>query len=160
MDTSVIRYKNDTVTFFDADKIIPKLKLRRMKKIGTLNISTNRIGAGELLYNEFPTSKGKYNIYHYHGSLIAIHENQSIKGQKFCITKYEANCDIGMFSFNDAGYIKKYIEPSKKIFLGESFPNFNTSIFITPNGNAYSYAYVYDSDLDINKNNSMNNWLD
>ena len=155
LDTSVIRYKNDTVTFFDADKIIPKLKLGRMKKIGTLNITTNKIGAGELIYNEFPTAKGTYNIYHYNGSLIAIHENESIKGQKFAITKHNARCDIGMFSFNDAGYIKKYVGINKT-FLGLSFPNFDTSILVAPKGDSRDYAYVYDSDLDINKNYSVN----
>ncbi|XWV25814.1 hypothetical protein QJ857_gp1271 [Tupanvirus soda lake] len=155
LDTSVIRYKNDTITYFDVDKIIPKLKLGRMVKIGTLDVTSNRIGVGELLFHEYPTAKGIYNIYHYAGSLIAVHENESIKGQKFDITKGTANCDIGMFAFNDFGYIKKYINEKKSnitSLFGLSFPEFDTAIFIS-NRQALEHAYVYDSDLDINKKN-------
>ena len=157
LDTSVIRYRNDTITFFDADKIISKLKLGRMKKLGSLNITSNRIGAGELLFYEFPTAKGTYNIYHYAGSLIAVHENESLKNQKFCITKYSANCDIGMFSYNDVGYVRKYIKQSssKKITVADQFPQFDTSIFIASNNRVLDFAYVYDTDLDINKNSSV-----
>ncbi|XWV24581.1 ubiquitin-conjugating enzyme e2 [Tupanvirus deep ocean] len=157
LDTSAIRYKNDTVTYFDVDKIIPKLKLGRMVKIGELDVTSNRIGVGELLFHEYPTAKGRYIIYHYAGSLIAVHENESLKGQKFDITKGSANCDIGMFAFNDAGYIKKYINEKKSnitSFFGISFPDFDTGIFITRDRKVLDYAYVYDSDLEINKGNT------
>jgi hypothetical protein len=153
LDTSVIRYRDDTITFFDVDKIIPKLKLGRIKKAGYLDITTNKIGVGELLFNELPAPKGRYNIYYYMGSLIAVHENGVLDGQKFTITKYTADCDIGSFAFNDAGYIKKYEQPKKRRKKSLLFPYFNTGIFFKPDRSVYDHVYVYEADLDINQGN-------
>lgn len=158
INTPAIKYEDDRVTYFVVNKIIPKLKIQ-MKKIGKLNITTNSIGIGELLFHEYATAKGKYIIYDYNGCLIAIHENESIGEQIFTITNYSANCDIGMFSYNDIGYVKKYMKKEnfkkKSSFIGMSFPAFDTSILISSKG--VHYSYVYESDLDINKNNSEAN---
>jgi len=165
-DVDAVKYRNDSVTFFDLDKILPKMKLGRIKNIGYLDITSNTIGIGELLFSRYPAKKGKWNLYHYDGSLIAVHDSQKLAGQKFQIVKGSVFCDIGSFSFNDAKRVTPYMErKTKSGIYGESFPYFDTGILLpdpirTKSGKisrkitqSKEYTYVYETDLDINKNN-------
>lgn len=97
-----------------------------IKKIGELDINTNKIGVGEFLYKIYPCKKGQWNIYKLDGSLIAIHETIKIetalnKTLNDCGTVL---CDGGMFAFNDPSRIK--LEINNKIkgkYL--NFPDLN-----------------------------------
>ena len=123
-------------------------------KVGKLNITSGKIGIGELLYDEAPIKKGIYNVYGYSGSLIVLPEDRDISGETFKRTNINVGCDIGMFSFNDAVRVKKLLErekPRKKTVFGISFHELDTIIFtdknrrIKPTVDAY---YVYESDID------------
>jgi hypothetical protein len=162
LDTYVVQSKDDVIIFFDVDKIIPKLKLGRIKKIGSLDITGNQIGVGELWYHSFKALTGKYNIYYYRGSLIAVHENETIKGQKFKITDVTFFCDFGSFAFNDARYIKQVYKVPKPRNVTKSikaiydvFPaiDMEKHWFFRSDRRIYEYTYIYDVDLDINKGN-------
>lgn len=141
----------DLLKKFSVKEIVPKLKLGKIKKIGKLDVTTNSIGIGELLYQEYNAPKGIYYIYHYAGSLIAVHEKQKLNDQVFEFTRGKVLCDIGMFSFNDCGYIKKYVKKREYLF----FPDFETDIFIDKKDKKIlNHSYVYDADLDINIDNN------
>lgn len=160
--TNSIKYENDHITMFDVNKVIPKLKMGSIKKIGQLEITSNKIGVGEMFFDILPSSKGKYNIYYFQGSLIAVHQDSSLRGQIFKMTKYDASCDMGMFSFIDYARVKKYLPKNnnqtvKKIF-GEQFPDFNIDIFQIPKmkNSHKEYEFVLESDLIINENSIPN----
>lgn len=129
--TESLKYRNDTITYFDVKQVIPKLKSGKIKKIGYLDITSNSIGIGELLFTEYSTKKGRYNIYYYEGSLIAVHEDELIDNQKFKKTMYSAFCDIGMFAFIDTNRIKKYMPKKniKNLFLVMFFQNLIQGFF-------------------------------
>ena len=160
-DSSIFKaasFLHGRINRIDLDLIINKLKVGKPKLLGTLNITSNKIGIGELLYHEYPAKKGQYDIYQYVNSLIAVHENSQISGQKFKLTKQTANCDAGMFSFNDAAWLKWYASNRdnkiKKIF-GKKFPDFSTNVLIRSSRHQIDGTdayYVYDSD--INKKSS------
>lgn len=145
------------INFFDFESVMHKIKSKRVKKLGSLQITSNKIGAGELLYRELPAKPGKWNIYQYEFSLIAVHETADIRGQKFVNTKGGAGCDIGMFAFNDHKRIKSYSDEkksSKRIF-GTSMAPFDVK-YINPYksnktgnkiGNHDAY-YIYENNLD------------
>jgi hypothetical protein len=153
VDVDAIKYKNNTITFFDVGKVIPKLKNGKIKKIGSLDITSSKIGIGELLFNDYPTKKGRYNIYYYDGSLIAVHYNEFIEDQIFQLTTGSADCDMGMFSFNDSKRVRPYVKSSKRKRKKIFFPEFDMDVLLPDKKTFYDYAYVYESDLEINKDN-------
>jgi hypothetical protein len=65
------------------------------------------------LFNVYPAKIGTYNIYQYQKSLIAVHEDFSIKDQTFKLMKYNTLCDIGMFSFNNFDEVLPYLDAKK-----------------------------------------------
>ena len=147
-----IKYKNDTITYFDLDMIFPKLK-GKIRKNGHLDITSGKIGIGELMFKIYPAKKGRYNIYHYNGSLIALHQTETFAGQIFKITKNVVGCDIGMFAFNDYKRIKPYIH-KKGIKNFETFPDFNDNVFGT--GKSFvGHTYIYESDLIENQDDKF-----
>lgn len=124
----------------------------KIKKIGSIEITGNTVGIGELLYDEMPIAKGSYDIMDYNGSLIILKQGKDITKQKFkLINDMLVGCDIGMFSFNDARRLRPYLKKTKgdKLF-GISFPDISTEIFVNknrrvkPTTDAY---YVYESDI-------------
>jgi len=159
IDSSIVKINDENIVSFDFDKLRTKLKKKRIIKLGSLNITSNTIGVGELLFNKYPAKKGLYHIYQYEHSLIAVHENSSINGQQFKLTKYTANCDIGMFAYNDYKRISKYVKLYKKQWFGVGSIHFDTSIVIgkTPNQIGTKDAYrIYESDIENNTNKNNN----
>lgn len=154
-DNLVITAKG--IQSFDFNGITKFLKLTSPKKIGQLNITSNSIGVGELIYNKLPAQKGKYDIYLYDFSLIAVHEKSRLVGQRFNLTKFSTLCDIGMFSFNDAGRLENFKPQKNKRGLGLRIPEFSTRIFtdkknrITRPIDAY---YIYESDFEKIQDNN------
>lgn len=147
-EKSLIKIKKGDIESFDI-RIIPRLNQGKIRKIGYLHITSNKIGIGELLFNDYPTKPGRHNIYYYYGSLIAIHEDEDPTKQIFKFTKRSANSDIGMFAFIDSKRVRPYIVKSKIKAYGDYFPNFPTSIL------KKEYDYIYESDLEINKDRTV-----
>lgn len=147
-NTGSIIIKNDMITLFNFTKIVSVAK-GKIKYIGHLDITSNKIGVGETVFGIYQTKKGRYNIYYYNYSLIALHEDQLLKDQTFKLQKGTAECDFGMFGYNDFSRIKKYIKPTKKTRL--IFPTFDP-VFYDKHNKIRNYEYVYESDFMVNKN--------
>ena len=139
-DPSILKaasFSENEITKIDLDIIISKLRLGEPIFLGELNITTNKIGIGELRYEEFPARKGVYNIYRYLHSLIAIHDKYG-ETKKFKATDDFVGCDMGMFSFNDAGF------PNMDFIIG------NQPHQIRQNAHCkhYDAYYIYNSDIE------------
>ncbi|ANB50824.1 hypothetical protein [Powai lake megavirus] len=147
-----IKVQNDKITSFNINDVISLLKCGKPQLIGMLDITSNKIGIGELFYQTMPATSGTYRIYEYCGNLLAIYYKDSILDQKFILTNKMCDCDIGMYSYNDHNRISKYFNKSSKSKFGIKFPDFNTKIF-----NKVNYDYIYESDLEKNKNINTNN---
>ncbi|AVG46450.1 hypothetical protein [Acanthamoeba polyphaga mimivirus] len=142
-----IKTRNDKLISFNTKDIISLLKCGKPQLIGILDITSNKIGVGELYYQIMPAIRGTYRIYEYCGNLLAIYYEDNILDQKFILTDKICDCDIGMFSYNDHNRISKYLNKSSKSKFGVKFPDFSTKIF-----NKVDYDYIYESDLEKNKN--------
>lgn len=151
IDDSLVQIKNNNIISFDI-KIITKLKAGKIKKIGYLNITSNKIGVGELLFNELPTKPGRHIIYYFHGSLMAIHEDEDPTKQVFSLIKEKAACDIGMFAIIDNKRVRPIMNKATHRIFKSSFPEFDTEIF-----DGKQYGYIYESDLEINDGLTVNN---
>ncbi len=121
----------------------------KLIKLGELEITSNKIGVGELLYTEYPTKPGIYNIYSYMYSLIAIHEDEILKNQTFTKLKSGVACDIGMFAYIDA--YDKYLGGKKRVWEGLPL---DTYIFVTKKNRknknqivGHDAYYVYESNF-------------
>jgi hypothetical protein len=145
--------KRQNIISFDLQDLVKRLKHnKKIKKIGILNVSSNEIGIGELIYNTLSAKKGKYLIYNYNNSLIAVHEASSIN-QRYYLSKIMAHCDIGMFAFIDHGRIKKYKEVKKRKF-GYSIPEFSTDLLYSRTQNKIGKKeayYIYENNLVVAK---------
>lgn len=150
IDESDIKIKNDLIISFNLDTIIRKLK-SKPKKIGELEITGSKIGVGELIYNDLPAKKGWYDIYTYHKSLIAVGPDTFGNDKVFELTKYYADCDIGMFAFNDTIPIR----PERKGKFGKIFPGFYIDLLSPGSPNQIRNTdvyYIYETDLIMNQN--------
>jgi hypothetical protein len=127
--------------------------------IGKLNITSTKIGLGEIMYNEASSKKGMWNIYYCQGSLIAIHESTKLTDMKFVKTKYMANCDLGMFAFMDIKSTKKLSEENQddtdsrlaKKYLKKNIHLMNSENIIKISNKTkikgVNAFYVYENDL-------------
>ena len=146
-----IKHHNNHIISFDASSMIKNLKKGNPKKIGTLNITSNQIGVGETIINKIDTKKGKYNIYIYDFSLIAIHENEEIIDQKFKIIREQVLSDGGMFSYCDYVSLIPYFGKGKKFYRIDKMPY--SKIYSRKSNNPhkidkYDAYYLYENDLD------------
>lgn len=145
-----LKFNYDRVTEFNLDGLVKNLKLGKPKKIGSINITGNSIGVGELVTNEFPAKKGRYNIYICDFSLIAIHESSSLENQMFHLTNKIAGCDIGMFAYCDYARVKPFFQRK------DVFPEF----YVFGKGsrnkiNGFDAYYVYQSDFRVRKGKQL-----
>ncbi|QTF49533.1 hypothetical protein qu_642 [Acanthamoeba polyphaga mimivirus] len=142
---SNIKIRNNELISFNFN-FIEKLFPKQTKHIGDIFINSNKIGVGELLFWPMNTQKGLYNIFNLKGCLIAVHNNVSLFDQKFTISDKFADCDIGMFSFNDYVNIEPYLQKNKikkSSGFGLKFPEFSTKHF-SFTGSKPNYVYLED----------------
>ena len=138
-----VKYGKDSLYQFDANTIISTLNIPKPKKISSIDITTNKINVGELIMSTCATKKGKYDIYQYGKSLIAIHEDEDIMDKKF---KYKGMvfCDIGMFSYTDTSRVHPYVH-KKNLELDNTSLMLNNKI---PQANDAYYLYTDDLEFD------------
>ena len=146
-----IKYQKDALIHFDADTIISTLNIPKPKKVASINVTTNKINVGELIIHKCTTKKGRYDIYQYGKSLIAIHQDENIKGKKFNF-KGMVLCDIGMFSYTDTASIDPYVH-RKTIDLRYTAIMLHNKI--RQADDAY-YLYMDDLEFDIDLKEIMN----
>lgn len=138
-----LKLKNGEIFSFDFDKIKKKIG-GKLTKLGTITITSNKIGIGEIIYDAYPAKKGKYHIYDYNYSLIAVHENQSLNHQNFVLNG-NVSCDIGMFSFLDYARIINYSER-------QSIYHFEYNLINNNQIKKYDAYYLYETHLKIYNN--------
>ena len=132
-----VQLSDADITYFDFDLIVSKFKKGSAIKLGSLQMTSNKIGIGELVYNILPCKKGKWNIFQYNSCLIAVLDGVPLKSQRFIYTGKNAGCDIGMFAFMDGKIVQKLPQrtskrgksntKSKKPLKWLLFPGFGTS---------------------------------
>lgn len=110
-----------------------KLLKKKFKKVAKLEIEQNKIGIGELIYNEFPAKKGLYIIYELDGSYLAVPENTDINTLQLKLNNKHVESDIGMTAF---------------LNLKESFPH-NETLKKPMRNFKYSLKYF---DVDYGRN--------
>jgi hypothetical protein len=87
-------------------------KAKDVKKVASINITSNKIAIGEFLYNMFPIAKGQHNIYQFNCALIIAPINTTaseIVEKDFVNTKQFVNVDGGMFGYFDEKKIDKIV---------------------------------------------------
>lgn len=108
-------------------KELMKVGKFKFKKIQEINITSTKIGIGEIYFQIFPAVKGKYFIYGYLGSYIFCPENIDIEDLIFSDYLYEIFSDIGQTSIINVDKVKNEIikfpsrkKSSKKLFTFDS----------------------------------------
>lgn len=139
-----VTIKNGIIQSFNFKKISSAVK-KKPVRIGHLDITSNIIGAGESIFTIYNTKKGRYNIYYFDYSLIAIHESESLMDQQFKLQKGNAGCDYGMFAFSDYKRVEPYIKPNKK--KTKIFPSIDFGISPGRGKKYPNYIYLYESDI-------------
>lgn len=147
--SSIISQNGEIVSF--KDDIYTSLKVCKPIKIATIEITSNKIGVGEFLFNQFQAKKGIWNIYECMFSLIAVHEDSELTGQKFWFSGSYAHSEAGCFAFWDINRIKQYLNQTRRGFKIRK--NLNTKDghmrpFVKKNKKGHVY-FIYENDFDM-----------
>ncbi len=135
---------------FSAESFFNNNKSIKLKKILSLNIPKGSIGIGEQIYNIYKVKKGYYDIYHYSGCLIAIHQSEDLQKQTFKKIKEKAMVDTGMFAVHDVSSIihdkKTMYNKTKNVF----YPYDAYDNALNHTNNSSPYVLVTKNDMDPN----------